>query len=270
MAGDEKLPRAQFQATRAISIAAPPCEVYQWIVQVGFGRAGFYSYALLDSLGHHSAERIVPELQAVNVGDWVPMSPTVNETTVFEVDSMEPPVSLLWRKPDSTWAWRLDPAGELRRRNRHAWSPGGLGAVCSGRRGIGRVIAALVGRADFMQQREQLVAFGLCQDTEYAGGALAACGVELVKQAPAGGSQFHQRGASVRQIVAARHESGNLRAIHDVGNCPRHDGEALSNDRHPQRSGGQQPHQPGLRAGKTQGCQRFPGTLMQSSGSAAE
>jgi len=110
--GDEQLPRAQFQATRAISIAAPPCEVYQWILQVGFGRAGFYSYDLLDSLCRPSAERIVPELQAVNVGDWVPMSPTVNETTAFKVDSMEPPVSLVWRKPDSTWAWRLDPAGD--------------------------------------------------------------------------------------------------------------------------------------------------------------
>jgi hypothetical protein len=54
----------------------------------------------------------VPELQAVSVGDWVPMSPTVNETTAFKVDSMEPPVSLLWRKPDSTRAWRLDPAGD--------------------------------------------------------------------------------------------------------------------------------------------------------------
>jgi hypothetical protein len=112
MAGDGQLPRAQFQATRAISIAAPPSEVYQWILQVGFGRAGFYSYDLLDSLGHPSADRIVPELQAVHVGDWVPMSPTVNETTAFKVDSMEPPVSLVWRKPDSTWAWRLDPAGD--------------------------------------------------------------------------------------------------------------------------------------------------------------
>ena len=112
MPGDERFPRAQFHATRAITIDAPPSAVWPWLMQVGYGRAGFYSYDLLDSLGHPSADRIVPELQAVHVGDWVPMSPTVNETTAFKVDSMEPPVSLVWRKPDSTWAWRLDPAGD--------------------------------------------------------------------------------------------------------------------------------------------------------------
>ena len=111
MPGDEFFPRAQFQATRAISIDAPPGDVYPWIVQVGFGRAGFYSYDLLDSLGHPSAERIVPDLQAIKPGDWVPMSPTVNEKTAFKLDSFEAPVWMLWRKPDSTWSWRLEAAG---------------------------------------------------------------------------------------------------------------------------------------------------------------
>ena len=97
-----------------------------------------------------------------------------------------------------------------------------------------------------MQQGQQLAPLGLCQDTEYAGGALAARGVELVEQASAGGGQFHQRRASVRRIVATRHDSGDLRAIHDVGNCPRHHSEALGDHRHPQRSIGEQPHQPGL------------------------
>jgi hypothetical protein len=111
MPGDEHFPRAQFQATRAITIDAAAGDVYQWILQVGFGRAGFYSYDLLDSLGHPSAERIDPELQSVKVGDWVPMSPTVNETTAFKVDSFEAPRWLLWRKPDSTWSWRLESIG---------------------------------------------------------------------------------------------------------------------------------------------------------------
>ena len=111
MPGDEYFPRAQFQATRAISIDARPCDVYPWLLQVGFGRAGFYSYDLLDSLGRPSAARIVPDLQVVGVGDWVPMSPNVSDTTAFKVRSLEPFDRLLWHKPDSTWSWRLDQTG---------------------------------------------------------------------------------------------------------------------------------------------------------------
>lgn len=39
------------------------------------------------------------------------MSSKVNETTAFKVRSLEPSNGLLWHKPDSTWSWRLDPAG---------------------------------------------------------------------------------------------------------------------------------------------------------------
>jgi hypothetical protein len=107
MPGDECFPRAGFQATRAITIDAPPSDVWPWLLQVGYGRAGFYSYDLLDGLGRPSEERVVPELQAVRLGDWVPMSPTVNDKTAFKVDSLEPCSWMLWRKPDSTWAWQL-------------------------------------------------------------------------------------------------------------------------------------------------------------------
>jgi hypothetical protein len=115
MPGDERFPRAQFHATRAITIDAPPSAVWPWLMQVGYGRAGFYSYDLLDSLGRPSAERVDPELQAVRIGDWVPMSPTVNDTTAFKVDAFEPAAWMLWRKPDSTWSWRLEPVGNRTR-----------------------------------------------------------------------------------------------------------------------------------------------------------
>ena len=109
MAGDERLPGAEFTPTRAITIAARPEEIWPWIVQIGFGRAGFYAYDLLDNLARPSAERIVPELQQVRVGDWIPMSPVVNETTSFRVAAFEPNVWMLWQKPDSTWSWSLRP-----------------------------------------------------------------------------------------------------------------------------------------------------------------
>jgi len=111
MPGDELFPHAQFRATRAITIAAPPRAVWPWLVQVGALRAGWYSNDLLDNLGHPSATAIVPELQHLEVGQWVPMSPsgTPSDRNAFIVDSLEVNEWLLWTKPDSTWAWRLTP-----------------------------------------------------------------------------------------------------------------------------------------------------------------
>ena len=85
MPGDEIVPDASFIATRAITIAAPPEQVWPWIVQIGTGRAGFYSYDLFDNAARPSADRILPEFQEIQVGDWVPMSSTVNQTTAFRV-----------------------------------------------------------------------------------------------------------------------------------------------------------------------------------------
>jgi hypothetical protein len=110
MPGDDLVPGCQYRCTRAITIAAPPETVWAWLVQTGFGRAGFYSNDLLDNAAHPSADRIIEELQHPDVGDWVPMFSRVNDTTAFRVAEIEPPRHLLWVKPDSTWAWRLEPA----------------------------------------------------------------------------------------------------------------------------------------------------------------
>ncbi len=107
--GDGEQFRSSFTATRAITVAAPPEDVWPWLVQIGFGRAGWYSYDWLDNLGRPSADRVVPDLQGLRVGDWVPMSATVNERTAFRVAALEPNRMLLWTKPDSTWAWVLEP-----------------------------------------------------------------------------------------------------------------------------------------------------------------
>jgi|ERR671918_842515 hypothetical protein len=107
MPGDEIVPKASFKGTRAITIDAPPDAVWPWIVQMGYRRAGFYTYELLDNAGYPSADRILEEYQSPKIGDWIPMYKKVNETTAFRVKAFERNEWLLWEKPDSTWSWKL-------------------------------------------------------------------------------------------------------------------------------------------------------------------
>jgi hypothetical protein len=111
MPGDDEVPGAQYVATRAVDIAAPPEAVWPWIVQVGADRAGWYSDDLLDNAGRPSADAVHPEWQQVARGDVVSMSPRTPPPpgTFFTVDSFEAPRWLLWSKSDSVWSWRLDP-----------------------------------------------------------------------------------------------------------------------------------------------------------------
>lgn len=109
MLGDDLVKGCQYVVTRAITIDAAPEQVWPWLVQIGFGKAGYYSNDLLDNFGHPSADRIIAEFQQLQVGDWVPMFSKVNDTTAFRVRDINPCRSLLWSKPDSTWSWLLTP-----------------------------------------------------------------------------------------------------------------------------------------------------------------
>lgn len=113
MLGDDLFPLAQFRSTRAITIRARPAAVWPWLVQVGCGRAGFYSHDLLDNLARPSATTILPEFQHLTPGQWVPMSPakTPTDRTALQVRAFDVDHALLWAKPDSSWAWQLTPDG---------------------------------------------------------------------------------------------------------------------------------------------------------------
>jgi hypothetical protein len=111
LVGDELLGDASLVATRAITIAAPPNEVWPWLVQIGQGRAGFYSYDALENVAGSeikSASTIVPDWQALAVGDSVRLHPQV----ALEVVLVQPPHSLVLRSPadgpyEFTWAFVL-------------------------------------------------------------------------------------------------------------------------------------------------------------------
>jgi hypothetical protein len=117
MPGDDLLPSARFVCTRAVTIDAPPAAVWPWLVQVGCGRAGWYSDDLLDNLARPSAREIFAGLQHLEIGQRVPMAPGVpSETNSFRVEGFEADRWLLWRKTDSTWVWRLTELGSGRTR----------------------------------------------------------------------------------------------------------------------------------------------------------
>ena len=128
--GDELVPEPRWQSTRAITIDAPPEQVWPWIVQMGFPayRAGWYTQHWLDRLTfgieERSAERIVPELQQLEPGDRVPDS--ADWSAYFTVARAEPPHALVLHstrhviKPirtiDFSWAFVIREAGAGRSR----------------------------------------------------------------------------------------------------------------------------------------------------------
>ena len=78
MPGDNLVEQPDYITTRAITIDAAPEAVWPWIVQMGQGRGGFYTYDRLEQLGGaaiRSADRIHAELQSLMVGDTVRLSP---------------------------------------------------------------------------------------------------------------------------------------------------------------------------------------------------
>ncbi|HEY6013512.1 MAG TPA: hypothetical protein VIU37_05885 [Candidatus Limnocylindrales bacterium] len=72
--GDDLVPDPSHTETRGIDIGAPPSAVWPWLVQMGYERAGWYSYDQLDMKGR-SADTILPDLQSIKVGDILPTFP---------------------------------------------------------------------------------------------------------------------------------------------------------------------------------------------------
>jgi hypothetical protein len=120
MPGDQIQPAPIFNATRAVTIDAPPARIWPWLVQIGYGRAGWYGLDLLDNGGVPSARRIIPELQQFGVGDTLPIFPAVppiSPGAYQTVIAVEPGHYLLTQGADrTTWIWALDPvdAGHTR------------------------------------------------------------------------------------------------------------------------------------------------------------
>jgi hypothetical protein len=101
--GDDLVPEPTACDTRGLTIDAPPEAVWPWLVQMGYGRGGWYSYDAVDMKGA-SSEAIVPELQALAVGDIVPTDPGGG----FVVKVIEPARALVLYVDPTVLAARKD------------------------------------------------------------------------------------------------------------------------------------------------------------------
>jgi hypothetical protein len=102
MPGDVLIPDAGC-ATRAITIAATPQDVWPWLVQLGYGKAGWYSYDWIDNDFRPSADRILSEHQNLEVGDRILMMSEMG----FVVDSIDEPRSIVSVLEDGSTSWCL-------------------------------------------------------------------------------------------------------------------------------------------------------------------
>lgn len=101
LGGDELLPDADVVTTRAIAIEAPPDRVWPWLVQMGSGRAGTYTYDWMENLfglDMHSAEVVLPQFQALKAGDEFPIG-----TRTMRVEALDPDRLLVTRVPEWNW-----------------------------------------------------------------------------------------------------------------------------------------------------------------------
>ena len=92
MPGDEIQQKPIFNATRAVTINARPEQIWPWLVQIGYLRAGWYGYDWIDNDAIASADHIIPQLQHLKVGDDLPIWRGNN----YKVVAVEPNRFLVW------------------------------------------------------------------------------------------------------------------------------------------------------------------------------
>jgi hypothetical protein len=110
--GVEHLKNPRITATHAITIDAPRDEVWPWLIQMGVGRGGFYSYSWLENLlgcGVRNLHEIRPELQNLREGDAITLHPKARPLRVTRLEA--PQVMAL-----EGWIFYLLPMGLSRTR----------------------------------------------------------------------------------------------------------------------------------------------------------
>lgn len=165
--GDELVPNPVSQTTQAVTIDATPEQIFPWLLQIGVGRGGMYSYDWLENLmglNVHSIDRLVPELQTASAGDFWRFTPKdyfISDGPGVFVMDLEPNRAIVGcfgvpSKPpppcSGTWQLVLDPKGNgttrlILRTRTDAASP------------MTRIFGAVFDPITFVMQRGMLLGF---------------------------------------------------------------------------------------------------------------
>ncbi len=95
--GDDLVPHPSWEATRAVTIDAPPSEVWPWVAQMGYGRGGWYGWNPLER-EDTGASQLLAGLAQPRVGDVWLDGPGCDETRgAWKVAAIEPPRTLALR-----------------------------------------------------------------------------------------------------------------------------------------------------------------------------
>lgn len=145
--GDEISDDTMTHHTRAVTIDAPPEAIWPWLVQIGDRRAGFYSYDGLERhIGvhyvenRHSATRIHPELQHLEVGDRIATGSIGSVTVDAPVTVLEPNRALVM----GTWAFVLHPLAEGTRLLVREREPSWIRRMMPRRSGLLRAVGGII------------------------------------------------------------------------------------------------------------------------------
>jgi hypothetical protein len=106
--GDGLLVNPKSFVNHAITIHAKPEQIYPWIVQLGAGKGGYYSYTWLETYLLNcplvNAEQIHPEWQDLKVGDEVKMCPKQPGPPPYTVAMLKPNQAVvLGHQENSMW-----------------------------------------------------------------------------------------------------------------------------------------------------------------------
>jgi hypothetical protein len=143
--GDELVREGAPSTTRAVEIDAPPGDVFPWLLQIGYGRGGWYSYDWIDNDGRPSIDHLDPSIWFA-VGDRIEMMPGMGPTVV----AIEPDRAIVSRGDTGAWTLFVEPTdrgSRLISRWRQDWPPG-----------IGTFVwASIVDPGAFVMERKMLL-----------------------------------------------------------------------------------------------------------------
>jgi hypothetical protein len=110
MPGDALIPNPTEMSMQAVTVSAPPEDIWPWLVQIGYQRGGLYSYDWLDRLfgflDRPSATRILPEFQQLAVGDKIPWGRAGTELTVGVLEPRRA-LALSYQVRGYVWVWQF-------------------------------------------------------------------------------------------------------------------------------------------------------------------